>query len=320
MAWEAPMTGRIEWESHVKDYLSYRRRLGFEMFADEVRLMDFARFATESNLESLSIESAINWAKKSKRNNPLTWTNRLSDLRGFAVYLRARNTDQNVEIPPANYFGAVYRRRIPHIYTKAEVMNILRESEKLWPKDGLRPRTCAVVFGLMASTGMRVSEVLKLRRNDFDTASGIIYIRDAKFNKHRSIPVHQTVANVLKDYSQFRDRFSGSANSEQYFLFDGGNPPSCRNLLDALRVVCKRLGLQPKGDYELHRLHDFRHTYIVNAVLRSQTGTNADTIISSLSSYVGHVKVTDTYWYLTGIPELLSLAAERFRAFDVEYK
>jgi integrase len=317
MAREATMKG-VEWEDHINDYLAYRRSLGFGMIAEEVRLKDFAAFAARANLECLTVETAAKWARESKRQESLTWAGRLSNLRSFAIYLKARS-DLEVEIPPVNYFGAIYHRRAPHIYTNVEVRSILRESRNLLPEKGLRPLTCEIIFGLMVSTGMRISEVLKLTRSDFDVGSSVLRIREAKFQKERLIPVHHTVANVLKDYSQFRDRSAGSAKTEQFFLFDGGKVPTCRNLLYALRAVCKRLGLQPNGDYGQHRLHDFRHTYIVNTVLRGhQRGKDADHIISLLSTYVGHAKVTDTYWYITGNPALLSIAAERFRVFASE--
>jgi integrase len=318
MAGEAKMT-KVVWEKHIEDYLAYRRSLGFGLIADEVRLRDFAAFAARSNLECLTVDSAAQWARESKGQEPRTWAGRLSDLRSFAIYLKARRVDLEVEIPPVNYFGVRHRRRAPHIYTNVEVRSILRESKNLMPENGLRPVTCEAIFGLMAATGMRISEVLKLTRSDFDAASCVLRIRDAKCHKERLIPVHHTVAKVLKEYGQFRDGYAGSGANEQFFLFDGGKIPTCRNLLYALRAVCNKLGLRPNGDYKQHRLHDFRHTYIVNAVLRGhQHGTDADHMISMLSTYVGHAKVTDTYWYITGNPALLSIAAERFRVFATE--
>ncbi len=313
------MTG-VQWKKHIDDYLAYRRSLGFGMIAEEVRLRDFAAFAARENLECLTLDTAAKWARETERQELLTWAGRLSDLRIFAKYLKARSAvDLEVEIPPVNYFGAIHHRRAPHIYTNVEVRSILKESRNLLPKNGLRPLTCETIFGLMASTGMRISEVLKLTRSDFDAASSVLRIRDAKFHKERLIPIHHTVKKVLKDYIQVRDRFDGSATNDHFFLFDGGKLPTCRDLLYALRAVCNRLELCPSGDYKQHRLHDFRHTYIVNAVLRShQRGKDADHIISLLSTYVGHAKVTDTYWYISGNPTLLSIAAERFRAFAKE--
>lgn len=303
------------WRKLVGDYLNYRRKLGFELSADASTLFAFARFAQETNTDRyVTTDLCIGWAQTSKRQDPQAWERRIQVVRGFAKYLR--RIDGRSEIPPTGLFTTGRSRSIPHIFTECELEKLLKAAGQLTPRSGLRPATCRAVFGLLSATGLRIGEALQLRRDDVDLVNGVLKIPGAKRHRPRLVPIHPTVATALNSYAKLRDGMLRQARSDHFFLLDDGLPANRRGILYALHVLCERLGWRPRGDYPHHRLHDFRHTFIVRVALRAhELGKDVDKQILALSAYVGHVKVADTYWYFTGVPELMSIAAARFEEY-----
>jgi site-specific recombinase XerD len=244
----------------------------------------------------------------------MTWARRIETLRGFARYWQ--RFDITTEIPSTDLFGRAHRRLIPHIYTDVEIIALLNATNQLMPIEGLRPATCHAVFGLLAATGLRISEAMKLTRADIDLNTGVLSIREAKFHKSRFVPMHSTVTAALRSYAEVRDRIVVRPATEKFFLLDNGKSANQRGILYALHTICRDLGWLPRGDYPHHRLHDLRHTFIVRSTLRFyQQDINIERAVAALSTYVGHVKVSDTYWYFTGIPELMAIAGERFHRY-----
>jgi integrase len=303
------------WMSRVEAYLRYRRSHGFQLTSDEGRLRSFARFADETGTaDHLTIRLAMTWAQASRRANPHTWERRIEVLRGFARY--CLRSDPATQIPPRGLFGPSHRRLVPHIYTEAELVTLLDAADRLGPPGSLRPATCRCVFGLLAATGMRISEALELARCDADLEAGMLRIREAKFHQQRLVPLHPSVTRCLNEYAQRRDQLVPRPACDRFFLRDDGRAASQASMLYALQTLCRQLGWQPRGDYAHHRLHDLRHTFIVTSTLHSyRQGTDVGRTVLALSAYVGHAKVSDTYWYFTGVPELMAIAAERFHSF-----
>ncbi len=309
------MNAPVSWMTRVEAYLAYRRRHGFKLSIDATQLQSFARFADDLGAEDhLTVALAIAWARSSRRPNPLTWARRIEVLRGFAGFcLRA---DPATEIAPIGLFGPTHRRLIPHIYTDAELSVLLDAAKGLVPEQGLRPATCQCVFGLLAASGLRISEALALTRDDVDLAAGVLRIREAKFHQQRLVPLHPSATEPLAAYAKRRDRLVPRPACNRFFVRDDGRPCNQRGILYALQALCRQLGWQPRGDYPRHRLHDLRHTFIVRSTLRFyEQGIDVDRAVLALSIYVGHAKVSDTYWYFTGIPELMAIAAERFHRY-----
>ena len=190
------MSAAISWMSRVETYLAYRRRLGFKLTTDETRLRSFARFADKASTDNhLTLAIAIAWARASQRQSPITWARRIEVLRGFARF--CLREDPATEIPPRSLFGPAHRRLVPHIYTEAELCALLDAANGLSSIHGLRPATCRCVFGLLAASGLRISEALGLTRDDVDPASGVLRIREAKFHRERLVPVHPSVTACL---------------------------------------------------------------------------------------------------------------------------
>lgn len=303
------------WSSRIEDYISYRRIHGYELTIEAGRLRQFAQFAEETgHSDRLTIALAAAWARASKRQSQITWARRIEILRGFAKYwLRF---DPTTEIPPRDLFGPPHRRLVPHIYTDEEISMLMDAAKHLTPLNGLRPATCSTVFGLLASSGLRISETINLTRTDVDLGVGILTIREAKFHKSRVVPLHQSVTIALQAYAQLRYQCVPLPDNDHFFLFDNGKPINRRVILYALHDLCKQLDWQPRGDYPHHRLQDMRHTFIVHSILRFyQQEIEIDRAILALSNYVGHSEIAHTYWYLTGIPELMAIAAERFHCY-----
>ena len=309
------MSAAVSWASRVKAYLIYRRRLGFVLSSHETQLTSFARFADElGTAEYLSVALAIEWAQRSRRPSPLTWGRRIEVLRGFARY--CLQLDPRTEIPSQALFGPAHRRLVPHIYTEAELIELLEVAKGLAPSGGMRPATCRCVFGLLASCGLRISEALALGRSDVDLDEGVLYIREAKFHQQRLVPLHPSVCKELRAYDCVRHACFPRPLCDRFFVRDDGHAVNPASIRYALQTLCRQLGWKPRGDFPHHRLHDLRHTFIVRATLRFyHQGIDVDRAVLALSTYVGHAKVSDTYWYFTGIPELMAIAAERFEHY-----
>lgn len=309
------MNAPARWMTRVETYLAYRRRHGFKLSIDATQLRSFARFADKvGTADHLTVALATAWARSSRCPNPLTWARRIDVLRGFARF--CLREDPETEIPPRGLFGPAHRRLVPHIYTDAELSALLEAANGLAPEHGLRPATCRCVFGLLAASGLRISEALTLTCDDVDLEAGVLCIREAKFHRQRLVPLHPSVTESLSAYARRRDQILPRPACDRFFLRDDGHSANQSGILYALQTLCRQLGWQPRGDYPHHRLHDLRHTFIVRSTLRFyEQGIDVDRAVLALSTYVGHAKVTDTYWYFTGIPELMGIAAERFHCY-----
>jgi integrase len=300
----------------VQEYLDERRRLGFALAISGSQLMAFARFVDEvGHRGPLTRQIIVDWAReRAKRATPLTWTRRLEIVLPFAKY-RAR-IDPTTEIPGTDTFGRTRRRLAPHIYTDQEIADLLAAARRLPPRDSLRPATYATLFGLIAATGLRISEALNLRCVDVDLAQGNLTVRRTKFCKSRLLPLHPTVTQVLERYAALRQQYFPARPEGRFFASESGTRLANRTVHGVFQGLRQGLGWRPRGGHPMPRIHDLRHTFICRRVkLWHEHGANIDHAMVALSTYVGHVKVSDTYWYLTGVPDLMAVAAERFAQF-----
>ncbi len=312
------MNAKAPWKARVTAYLAHRRAHGFELVFADGQLQAFARFAdAQGPAPHLTVALAAAWARTAHQSHPLTWARRIEVLRGFARYWR--RWDLVTEIPPRNLFGSAHRRLVPHIFTEVELVALLQATATLTPRGGLRPATCRCVFGLLAASGLRISEALALTTRDVDLTAGVLSIRAGKFQKPRLVPLHPSATAAMAAYARQRDMRITLPICDRFFVRDDRRPAEARDLRHALHVLCRRLGWVVRGDYPYHRLHDHRHTFIVRSLLRGyEQGVAIVHAVLALSTYVGHARITDTYWYLTGIPELMSLAGERFQRYAEE--
>jgi integrase len=296
----------------VKAYLNDRRQAGFALRIEGEQLERFARFADQRGHRGpLTTKLTVQWATAAKRPTRLTAARRLEVLRPFARY--CQQFDAASEIPDRKLFGRAHRRLTPHIYSEAEIGALIDACEQLHPPGGLRGVTCAAIFGLIAATGLRISEATGLKRSDVHLDHAVLHIRHTKFGKSRWVPVHPTVKRALRRYVWQRDRDAASSRTDAFFVFDYGRRASTRQVQYAFSLLRGSLKWRSRGDLPKPRIHDLRHSFVCHRLERWYAqGLDINRNILALSTYIGHVKITDTYWYVTATPELLARAAARF--------
>lgn len=298
--------------SRVEVYLAQRRRMGFTLHIEGEQLMRFAHFAEQIGHQGpLTIKLAAQWAASSHQNRPLTAARRIEVIRPFARF--CQQFDPNTEIPPRGLCGRAHRRLTPHIFTDTEIGTLMTACAVLHPAGGLRGVTCAALFGLIAATGLRISEATGLTRTDVDLERGVLHIRHAKFGKSRWVPLHVTATQALAEYAQRRDDDPRSAVVDAFFVFDGGQPATRSRVEYAFKLLRNHLQWHARGGHPVPRIHDLRHTFACRRLeLWHTQGLEIDRNMLALSTYLGHSKVTDTYWYATATPELLAKAASLY--------
>lgn len=294
----------------IDDYIDIRRGLGFKLRGHERLLKDLADYLHESGVGTVTVQSALAWATRPADVQPVRWKQRLSVVRGFARYLHA--FDPAVEVPPADLLAHRHHRPTPFLYTEDEVLSLMVAADTLRP--ALHALTYRTLFGLLAATGLRLGEAIGLDRADVDLQAGVIRVRQTKFNKSRSLPLHPTVVATLDGYRRQRDRMCRNPKAPSFFISVRGTRLLDTCVHSLFRRLAGRVGLQPRAGSGLPRVHDMRHTFAV-ATLRSwyEAGADVAARMPLLSAYLGHAHPVSTYWYLQAAPELLALAAERIQ-------
>jgi integrase len=299
----------------AKEYLAYRRDLGFDLKSAGELLLQFAEYADQIGHQGpLTTELAVRWARMHSTASPGYVAKRLEAVRGFASHRSI--FDPLTEIPPRTLMAAAYRRRTPYIYSEAELSALLAAARRIASGSGLRPHSYATLFGLLACTGLRLSEALHLIRSDVDWQQRLLNVRQTKFRKSRLVPLHPSTIHALREYADRRDRFHPIASVKEFFLDDRGMPLSRKVVGVTFWRLRKQLSWSARDGRSQPRIHDMRHTFACRRLLRwYEEGVDLEHAVSALSTYLGHADVADTYWYLTGTPELLGLATARFEKF-----
>jgi integrase len=307
--------------SLVQEYLDERRRLGFSLAISGTQLMAFARFADHSGHRGpLNSRIILDWVQgQIPLAERITWARRLEVIRPFAKY--CARFDPRTEVPDAGLFGKGHRRITPHIYSDQEIVDLLKAAREMTPHGTLRPATYEALFGLIAATGLRISEALHLRCTDVDLITGILTIRQTKFCKSRFVPLHATAVRALQQYTAFRRLWVPVRPDAFFFVSPSGAGLVNRTVHNAFEQLRAKLGWIARGSHPAPRIHDLRHTFICRRVQHWHLqGTTIDNAMVALSTYVGHAKVSDTYWYLTGVPELMAVAGRNFEQFASKSK
>lgn len=294
----------------VDEYLAMRRALGYRLQDAGVTLPAFVSFLEQHGESHITIASALEWSQIPSGANPARWAKRLSDVRGFARYRSA--IDPRTEVPPRGLLPHGKDRAQPYLYTDAEIQRLMDAALRLPPADGLRPWTYYCLFGLLPLCGLRISEALSLQRTDVDLQEGLLTIRHTKFDKSRLVPVHASTQQVLAAYARKRDRLLGRQSSQYFFVSDRGTRLAGPSVRQTFYNLSRQTGLRGLSDRKGPRLHDFRHRFAVRILeLWYRSGQDVDRCLPILSTYLGHVRVSDTYWYLSLCPELAGLATAR---------
>jgi len=291
----------------VETYLAVRRAVGFTLSNTEYLLRSFADFATDRKETHIRTATAIDWASQAK--SVAQRHTRHQTICRFAQYLRVE--DLRHELPRANHFGYRKTRRVPHIYSRDEINGLVLAATKLCSPDSLLPRTYAALISLLAATGLRISEALHLLVTDI-TPNGLL-IRKTKFQKTRLVPLHATAVTGLGHYLIHRQE--AKRGGDHVFVSDEGQPLVYWKVHGVFRALLKSAGIKPSGG-RWPRIHELRHTLAVRALESSPTGRQRiGQHMLALATYLGHVNINATYWYLETTPELLldiAVVAENF--------
>ena len=294
-------------------YVDLRRSLGFRFRVQHSFLRNFVAFAEARGDDFVRIDRVLDWAARAP--SPASCRIRLLTVRRFALAMQAE--DIRYEVPAADAVGrATFQRRSPHIYRAEEITELMRVAAQLKPIGSIRPLMYATLFGLLAATGMRISEALALLLGDV-TTDGLI-IRNTKFRKSRLLPLHDTTRQMLDDYLSVRLRL-GTLDGA-LFVSTTGKAPSYSTVESIFLKLMRTIGVRGEPSQPGPRIHDLRHTFAVRSL--EQCGHDRNAVarhIVALSTYLGHAHVTDTYWYLHATPTLMERIAEAGEALHREY-
>jgi integrase len=296
-----------ELRQHLTDYLELRRGLGFKLERDGRLLPEFVDFTEAEGLDHVTTDAALAWATRPSQAHPDWWANRLGMVRVFAKYLVP--LDPRTEVPPADELAARQERRRPHIYTETEIASLIAAARSM--PTPLRAATYSTLIGLLFVTGMRVGEAIALDDTDVDWDQAIVHVRHTKFDKSRLVPVHATTLGALRSYLAARDRAgSRRRSSASLFVSLSGSRLFYSNVQFTFARLLSQVGLVTHASRP--RLHDLRHSFAVRTLSRWQAdGGDVTPRLPALSTYLGHVAPSSTYWYQHATPELLGMAAAR---------
>jgi integrase/recombinase XerD len=252
----------------------------------------------------------LEWAMQHVDHRPVTWAQRLGFVRVFARHWSA--SDPRTEIPPDGLLPFRAQRVRPYLYTEEEIQRLLAAAKGLSPSNGLRPWTYHCLFGLLAVSGLRISEAIKLERKDVDLNEGLLIIRQTKFNKSRLVPLHVSTRDVLAEYAQHRDWFLPTQSSPCFLLNDHNRCLESSTVRRIFYNLSRQIGLRGLDDHTGPRLHDFRHRFALLTLIGwYRAGEDIERRLPMLSTFLGHAHAADTYWYLSIHPELMGLATRR---------
>jgi len=288
----------------VERHIALHLATGYLFRKQSYLLRGFARYADSKGDDFVRATTAVQWAGLGP--TVATCHGRLEVVRRFARLVHAE--DPRHQIPPAGIFGGRPRRRTPYIFSPGEIHELLAAAAALGPHGSLRPRAYVTLLGLIAATGLRISEALALRLNDI-TDTGLV-IRETKFRKSRLVPLHPTTRAALDTY--LRARATYAATDDAVFLSEWRTQMSYSTVLTTFLTLVRSIGIHPGPGKPGPRIHDLRHTFAVRSLERCIGDHDAVARHTlALSTYLGHAHVADTYWYFQATPGLLADIAKQ---------
>jgi len=307
-------TLRSIFADYIASYIEMKKRIGYKFEDHAAILLQFDRYLYETDYQGLlTQELALNFATSRPRMSKNECARKYHVIRKFSDYLAAAIPDTPLLHPRAMIHSK--KRPAAHIYTDAEMTRLMDGARLVSRVNPLRNVTLHAMVGLAASTGMRVSEVVRLDRDDVDFDTGVLTVRRTKFQKDRLVPVHSTTLKVLRDYVPLRDaRFLRPA-TPAFFINMWGRRFSKSTLSLAFYNLACSTGIRKATGQGPH-FHDLRHTFAVRCLVSwYQEGKDVQAMLPLLATYMGHVHYSDTAYYLTATAELLGLASERYQTF-----
>lgn len=283
----------------ISRYVELHRSLGRKFCAQDRLLRLYADFAAGFGDRYTNVQRIYDWCHTSTSQNVAR--QRFDTVRNFSLFAQAE--DAGYEVPPPGVFGRGKRPRpTPSIIERDQVRAIMTAALDVPPQDMISPHTYHYLFGLLAATGLRISEALALQCTDL-VEDGLI-VRNGKLGKQRLIALQTSTRQALEAYLAIRDRF-GAKGSDLFVSIRGRAPTKTRAHVVFVRLA-RQLGYRGPTGTSGMRLHDLRHTFAVRSLESCPADREAIAHhMAGLSVYLGHVSVSSTYWYLEATPVLL---------------
>lgn len=305
------MSGLREALAH---YIEVRRALGSTLVEPASTLAQFVALLEREGATHITTALALRWAILPQGVQRATWARRLSMVRRFATWLQAH--DPRTEVPPYGALSGHRRRRRAHIFTDEEIRRLMAEAGRVRTRTGVRPLTYATLIGLLAATGLRPGEALALDTADVDLDVGLLQIRQSKFGKSRVVPVDDSTQEALRQYLGRRTALCPRPVSPAFFLSEHGHRLKGHATRHMFAVISCRIGLRPPRQGKRWgrgpRLQDLRHTFATRRLVEwYQDGVDVARVLPTLATYLGHVGIGLSYWYIEAVPELLAHARTR---------
>lgn len=297
----------ITLEQALNDYLGVRRALGYKLADNERVLREFVAYMQTADATTVTTELAVTWAAQPSGRSGLRCAKRLAMVRGFARHLKA--IDAATEVPPFGVLPYRCQRVAPYLYSEADIAALLAAARAL--PSPQRAATYETLIGLLAVTGMRSGEAIRLDRDHIDWDEGVVLVWNSKFQKSRAIPLHPTTLDALRRYERIRDAHCPHHRSPAFFLSTTGTRLIAGTLHRVFARLVRQAGLEQPGR-RLPRPHDLRHRFAVHTLLGwYRAGVDVEAHMPLLSTFLGHSHPENTFWYLSAVPELLLLASQR---------
>lgn len=291
----------------LDDYLVLRRSLGYKLELAQRLLSDFIEHVERQGSAFVTTKLSLEWATLPTNASPKWKADRLSVVRGFAKYMHA--FDARTEIPPLELLPRPKKRPTPYLYSDKDVSKLMESASGI--RTPLKAFTYSTLIGLLAVTGMRIGEAIALDRDDIHWRDKLLEVQQSKFGKSREVLLHRTTLEALRTYARRRDKAFPSLRTPSFFVSLAGTRLYYRGVHLTFFALVHRAGLSEARPAR-PRIHGLRHSFAVKTLLEwYEAGLNVESRLPLLSTYLGHVSPTNTYWYLTATPELLRLAAER---------
>jgi integrase len=298
----------------VREYLDMRRNLGFKLHDAGKLLLKFITFMEQHRASYITPQWALTWAQQPSTVQPQEWARRLSVVRTFARHRSA--TDPRTQIPPEGLLPYRPKRARPYLYSDEEIRSLLRAALSMpyrYERDKLQPWTYYCLLGLLNVSGLRPGEVRNLELQDVDLKAAVLTIRGAKFGKTRLVPLHTSTCKVLANYIARRQRhWAGQAVSSYLLVSNRGHRLDSAQFHRTFYALSRQIGLRGASDRRGPRLQDMRHRFGTHTLVQwCRSGQDPERRLPLLSAYLGHVHVSDTFWYLSACPELMREAMQR---------
>lgn len=281
----------------VERYITLGRATGRKLVDESSLLHQFAGYAARRGEVIVRTGSVLEWAALGR--SQVARRKRLLVVRRFALSMCAE--DPRHELPPPDAFGPVPPRRMPRLFAPEEIRALLDGAAALGPRGSLRPKTYTALFGLLACTGLRISEALALEVADI-TDAGLV-IRSTKFHKSRLVPLHETTRHALRVYLVARERYAG--DDQAVFISKHQTAIRYPTVIGVFLQLARAAGIHPGPGRSGPRIHDLRHTFAVRSLESCSADPEAVAQhMLALGTYLGHARPAHTFWYLQTTPRL----------------